>query len=199
MKKIILSAAMLFAVGFAAKAQDIKYGVKAGVNFATLTGDIPDDAKMRTGFHAGVVAEFKLTEQFSIQPELLYSQQGMKYDATDPDSGINLKTTWKFDYLTLPIAAKYYIIEGLSVEAGPQIGYRLGAKIKAEADGYNSQDFDFKDETKAIEFGIIGGVAYDLPMGVFFQARYNVGLSKVNDDDDSVKNGVLQLSVGYKF
>jgi hypothetical protein len=197
MKKIILSTAMLLAVGFAAKAQEIKYGVKAGLNLSTLTGDIPDEAKLRPGFHAGVVAEFKLTEQFSIQPELLYSQQGMKYDVTE--DGVDVKSTWKVDYLTLPIAAKYYIIEGLSIEAGPQIAYRVGAKIKMTADGYNDENYDIKDETKAIEFGIIGGVAYDLPMGVFFQARYNAGISKVNDDDDNVKNGVLQLSVGYKF
>ena len=186
-------------MGFAAKAQEIKYGVKAGVNFATLTGDVPDDVKTRTGFHAGVVAEFKLTEQFSIQPELLYSQQGTKYDIKDIDTGINIESTWKMDYLTLPIAAKYYIIEGFSVEAGPQIGYRLGAKIKAEASGFGEQEYDLKDDTKAIEFGVIGGVAYDLSIGLFFQARYNAGISKVNDDDDNVKNGVFQLSVGYKF
>jgi opacity protein-like surface antigen len=199
MKKIILSTALLFAIGFTAKAQEIKYGVKAGVNFATLTGDVPDDVKTRTGFHTGVVAEFKLTEQFSIQPELLYSQQGTKYDFKDIDTGINIESTWKMDYLTLPVAAKYYIIEGFSVEAGPQIGYRLGAKIKTEASGFGEQEYDLKDDTKAIEFGVIGGVAYDLPIGLFFQARYNAGISKVNDDDDNVKNGVFQLSVGYKF
>jgi hypothetical protein len=197
MKKIILSAAMLAAFGFSAKAQDIKYGVKAGVNFATLTGDIPDEVKSRTGLHIGVLAEFKISEQFSIQPELLYSQQGLKYD--EVVEGIEVRSTWKLDYLNLPIAAKYYVIEGLSIEAGPQIGYRLGAKIKMEADGYEDGEADIKDDTKAIEFGLIGGVAYDLPVGLFFQARYAAGLSKVNDDDDNVKNGVFQLSVGYKF
>ncbi|MCO6146815.1 porin family protein [Flavobacterium sp. NRK1] len=199
MKKIILSTALLFAIGFTAKAQEIKYGVKAGVNFATLTGDIPDDVKTRTGFHAGAVAEFKLTEEFSIQPELLYSQQGMKYDGIDADTGIKVKTTWKMDYLILPVVAKYYIIEGFSIEAGPQIGYRLGAKIKAEASGFGENEYDFKDDTKALDFGIIGGLAYDLPMGLFFQARYNAGITKINEGDDSVQNDVFQLSVGYKF
>lgn len=203
MKKLILSAAMLIAVGFTAKAQDktattgFRYGVKAGLNLASLTNS-PSDANSRVSFHAGVVAEFKIAQNFSIQPELLYSEQGLKYDFED--SGIRYKSTWKFNYLNLPVLAKYYVMEGLSIEAGPQIGYRLSAKIKAKADGVGSGVVDMKDSTKAIDFGLAGGVAYDLPIGVFFQARYIAGISKVNDDNDGkVKNGVFQVSVGYKF
>jgi len=199
MKKIILSAAMLFAIGFTAKAQDIKYGIKAGVNFATLTGDdVPEELESRTGFHVGAVAEFKLTEQFSIQPELIYSQQGTKFDTVE--EGVSVKSTLKFDYLNLPILAKYYILEGLSLEAGPQIGYRVSAKVKLEAPSLGEAEYDTKDTTKAIEFGVAGGVAYDLPMGLFFQARYAAGLSKINDDNDGdIKNGVFSLSAGFKF
>jgi hypothetical protein len=40
-------------------------------------------------------------------------------------------------------------------------------------------------------------------MGLFFGARYNFGLSNVNDADDSddykIHNNVLQVSVGYSF
>ena len=198
MKKIILSAAMLLAIGFTAKAQDIKYGIKAGLNLATLTGDVPSDISSRTSFHAGAVVEFKVGKNFSVQPELLYSEQGAEYNTIEEGMLVNAK--FKFSYINLPVLAKYYVIEGLSIEAGPQIGFRTGAKVEVEVPGAGSAEVDFKDATESIDFAIVGGLAYDLPVGVFFQARYNAGLTKVNNDNiDKTKNGVFQFSVGYKF
>jgi len=206
MKKIILSAALLMAVGFSANAQDnLKFGVKAGVNFATFGGDV-EDVDSRTGFHAGVVAEFKLSENFSIQPELMYSQMGAKLDYVDSDGIIqyNVESTSKFDYISLPILAKYYIIEGLSIEAGPQIGFLVSAKQEDKISGIGEQSSDVKEGSKSIDFGLAGGLAYDLPIGVFFQARYYAGIANIAEEGDSnedfdVKNMGVQLSIGYKF
>ena len=206
MKKIILSVALLLAAGFSASAQeDIKFGVKAGVNFATFGGDA-DNADTRTGFHAGIVAEFKLSENFSVQPELLYSQMGAKSESSESFAGVTYRSevTAKYDYISLPILAKYYIIEGLSIEAGPQVGLLVSAKGESteSAGGETlSSSGDLKDTTKSIDFGVAGGVAYDLSMGVFFQARYYAGLSNTYDGEGSgdIKNSAIQLSVGYKF
>ena len=212
MKKIILSVALLMAAGFSASAQeDVKFGVKAGVNFANFGGDV-ENADSRTGFHAGVVAEFKLSENFSVQPELLYSQMGAKTEDSQTILGVNYRSeaTSKFDYISLPILAKYYVIEGLSIEAGPQVGFLVSAKnesIDTVGGTSTTTSGDVKDSTKSIDFGVAGGLAYDLPIGVFFQARYYVGLSNIADDesndesdsDFSVKNMAVQLSVGYKF
>ncbi len=52
------------------------------MNFAKLSGFY--DTNMKTGFHVGVVAEIKFNEKFSIQPEVVYSAQGVKYTATYP-------------------------------------------------------------------------------------------------------------------
>ncbi|RZJ55928.1 MAG: PorT family protein, partial [Flavobacterium sp.] len=35
-------------------------------------------------------------------------------------------------YLNVPIMAKYYVIEKLSLEAGPQIGFLLSAKNQVD-------------------------------------------------------------------
>lgn len=210
MKKIILSAATLAAVCFSATAQeDIKFGIKAGVNIATFGGDA-EDSDSRTGFHAGAVAEFKLSETFSIQPELFYSQMGAKSEYNDDFGGISVsyEETAKYDYISLPVLAKYYIIEGLSIEAGPQISLLVSSKIEQKASGGGESGeatTDVKDSTNSIDFGLAGGLAYDLPMGVFFQARYYAGISNTldvegNDGQDfDMKNMAVQLSVGYKF
>jgi len=206
MKKIILSAALLMAVGFSVNAQEsIKFGIKAGVNFSTFGGDA-DNADSRTGFHAGAVAEFKLSENFSVQPELLYSQLGAKTEYNESDGlGIyRVEETAKYDYIALPILAKYYIIEGLSIEAGPQVGFLINAKgeTKISAGGESgTSEADVKDLTKSVDFGVAAGLAYDLPMGVFFQARYYAGLSNTYDGEGNadIKNSAFQISVGYKF
>ncbi|GGB74524.1 hypothetical protein GCM10007424_13060 [Flavobacterium suaedae] len=183
MKKLLLSALFVTAFGVATQAQEIQFGVKAGVNIADLGGDADTEGSL-TSFHVGGVAEFKLTETFSVQPELLYSMQG-----ANVADGVDLE----LNYLNVPIMAKYYLMEGLSIEAGPQVGFLLSADQEGE---------DAKDTVKSVDFALNGGVAYDLPIGVFFQARYSAGLSDINDIegvDEKATNNVISLSVGYKF
>jgi len=155
-----------------------------------------------------VLAEIKFNN-FAIQPEIVYSQQGTKltinnYSGNDLTSSLEL--TSKLDYINVPIAVKYYVIEGLSLQAGPQIGFLVSAKEKAElkANGENvSVEMDAKDGYEKVDFALFGGIGYDLPIGIFFQARYNAGLSNINKDPDSadiqLTNNVFSFSVGYKF
>lgn len=190
MKKITLSIIAVLVFGFA-NAQETKFGVKAGVNFANLGGD-SKDTKTLVGFQVGGFTEIKLTEKFAIQPELLYSAQGAKNE--DSFGGETLKYDTKLSYLNIPVMAKYFITEAFSVEAGPQIGILLSAKIDGE---------DFKDETKSIDFGVNFGTEYDFTENFSAGLRYNLGLSNINDgevsDDIKVNNSVFSLSLGYKF
>jgi hypothetical protein len=207
MKKIIFSVATLFAIGFTAHAQEIKYGVKAGLNLADWGGDA-ENTNVRPGLNAGVLAEIKFNN-FALQPEIVYSQQGTKltinnYSGNDLTS--SLEMTSKLDYINVPIALKYYVIEGLSLQAGPQIGFLVSAKEKAKlkANGESvSVEMDAKDGYEKVDFALFGGIGYDLPIGIFVQARYNAGLSNINKDPDTVDieltNNVFSFSVGYKF
>lgn len=219
MKKIILSAVALAAFSFTAQAQEMKFGAKAGVNFANVSGDDAfGDTKTLTGFHAGVLAEFKLTENFSVQPELLYSMQGAKVEgATVIGTSVeSFEGKRKLGYLNIPIMAKYYVIEGLSIEAGPQVGFLLNAEDEIDYTFTSmlgtiseSETTDVKDQMNSVDFGFNFGAGYETEMGLFLQARYNMGLSKLGKeytDSDGVtykaadiKNSVLSVSVGYKF
>ena len=88
-------------------AQNVTFGAKAGVNFASLSGDDADGTDGRTSFHIGATAEFSLSDTFSIQPELLYSGQGF----TTKQSGVDI--TGKMDYINLPVMAKFFQQRGL--------------------------------------------------------------------------------------
>ena len=179
-------------------AQNVQFGAKAGVNFASINGDDTEEFDMRTSFHVGAVAEFLFSEKFSLQPELIYSSQGAKMS----DEGFDFII--KLNYINLPIMAKYYVTEGLSLEVGPQFGLLLSAKAKSEFDG-ESEEEDIKDDLNDFDFGINFGAGYKLENGLSFTARYNYGFSNLADSgsedigDTNFNNGVIQLSVGFNF
>ncbi|MFD0975299.1 porin family protein [Salinimicrobium gaetbulicola] len=205
MKKLLL-VAFLFC-GYA-NAQTVEFGAKAGVNFASVGGDDTEGYDGRTGFHLGLVAEFPLTENFAFQPEVLYSSQGAKAEESDSYMGFTYssKATLKLDYINVPLMAKYTVTPGFSIQAGPQLGFLINSEGDYEItmDGETeSGTEDLKDDTKGFDFAVAAGLGYQLDMGIFFNARYNIGLSNIWDvegeEDYSQQNNVLQLSVGYMF
>lgn len=198
MKKIILAAFVLGTCSVAFAQQQLKFGPKAGVNFANLSG--VDNSEMKTGFHVGAVAEIKFNEKFSIQPEVVYSAQGAKYTQSFPVLG-TVETSLNNDYINIPILAKYYIVDGFSLEAGPQIGFLVKSESKVEGSNA-SVTTDSKNDFKSTDFGLGVGLAYDLPVGLFVNARYNLGLSDIRantSSGDAIKNNVIQVGIGYKF
>ena len=199
MKKLLLTAAAVFALT-TVNAQDITFGVKAGINFAnTNVSDSDENLEGITSFHFGGVVEFSVSETFSIQPELLYSAQGLQQK--EEFEGFTFESKLKLDYINIPIMAKYYVAEGFSIEAGPQVGFLLSANQEFEFDG-DSEEEDVKDDFKGIDFGAAIGLGYRLDSGLNFSARYILGLSNIAEDtegDFSVQNNVFQVSVGYFF
>ncbi len=163
-----------------AKAQLIQFGIKAGPNFANLEGSGLSDSKTYTSFHFGALVEIKLFENFSLQPELLYSSQGAKV------SQENVKDI-NFNYFTVPTLAKFYLISNkFSLEVGPQFSFLINESVP---DQFRSKSFDF---------AAVGGLGLQLTDTFFIQARYVAGLSDTSTEA-SIKNKVIQLSLGYNF
>lgn len=218
MKKLLLLAAF---AGFAfttAQAQEMRFGVKAGVNFANMSfkaGGFSIEPDARTAFHIGALVEFPVSDAFYIQPEILYNSVGSKYEESYSEDfmgveiSVSEKSIVKLDYISIPIMAKYYFTEGFSLEAGPQIGFLMSAKEDFEftetamgQTASESESLDVKKHYKGIDFGLGIGAAYRLDMGLFFNARYVLGLSNISDVEDgdvTVKNNVFQISAGYSF
>lgn len=210
MKKVVLTIAAIFAFGFA-NAQETKFGAKAGLNLANLTGDV-QDASMKVGFHVGGFVEIKVSDKFSVQPELLFSTQGAKEKYSESQTGYSYTEESKLNlsYLNVPIMAKYYVADKFSIEAGPQIGFLMSAKsdysftqVAGGVTTSGSETVDVKDSIESIDFGVNFGLGYDFTDNFSGGARYNLGLSNVakteSGDDTKVQNNVISISVGYKF
>lgn len=180
MKKLIVVIAVLF-MGTTAFSQGLDLGVKAGVNFANVS-DV-NDLSNKTGFQAGIFAGINFSDKLGIQADLLYSQQGAEFDAG------------KFDlsYVNVPVVLKYYLVQGLNLQAGPQFGFIVDDKISLDVFG------DIAEAEKADVSGVVGA-GYDFPFGIRLDARYNFGLTDVTKEEDfKGKNQVFSIALGYSF
>ena len=185
MKKLFLVGALAL---FGAMNAQVKYGAKAGLNIATLNGDV-EGAKSLVGFHVGGFAQVPLAAKFTFQPEVVYSAQGAKEDGGDGKNNLG--------YINVPLMFKYAIAEKFNVEAGPQIGFLVSAKAKQEG-----VSVDIKDELNSVDFSIGLGASYDFTQNLSADVRYNAGVSnliKDSEGDYKATNGVFQIGLGYKF
>lgn len=234
MKKTVLSIIALFVMNMMFS-QEISFGVKAGLNYgATLTSDsgYNDLFKPAAKVQFGVFADFDLSESFGLQTGLDYFGSGFQgkgeaVDYTPLGSPIafpvNNEVKGKLAYLQVPLVGKYYVMENLSIEAGPYVGFLLSAKYDGKSTlthplagdivtTYDNEDV--KDEYNSTDFGLKLGLGYKLESGLLFNLGYNLGLSDIQKEltgevagtdgikgteSFKVKNQFLQFSLGYKF
>lgn len=176
MKKLLVLVICLLG-SMAAEAQSIKFGLKAGANFANLEGD-NIDSKMITSFHGGIAIEIKPITIIGLQVEALYSSQGAKVEGSDDI---------KLDYVSVPVLAKFYVVPSiLSLEAGPQFSFLV------------NDNFDETTEAKSFDMAVAGGLGVNITKSLSAQARYVVGLTETTKDSGT-KNNVIQLSAIYYF
>ena len=217
MKKILLLAAVAV-MGMSANAQEFRFGPKAGFAMSTIKVDEKQDdlgkRKMdpKYTFYIGGMAEYKINDNFGFQAEVLYSPLGAKEKIDGIDAGIVFvgeQTKVTLGTLLVPVSAKYFITEGLSVAAGANFGIILTAKqetvfgsdfMDVEVEG-DSGEVDIKDDIKKLNIAPFVGVEYMLENGLFFDARYSLGVSNLSNDNSGGKitNSFAQVGVGFKF
>jgi len=194
MKTQYLTIALFFGIISSINAQDktihkSNAGIKGGYNLAAVNFNGDGETGQRHSFHVGVYGEEFISESFSIQPELIYSQQG--YVITN-NSG---ELTQKINYINLPVMLKAYPSKNFFLEAGPQIGlaiyhkeeYNSGFTLFNSSQEYTPNNFDW-----GMNFG--GGFKTD--SGITLGVRYHLGLGDLYDQGKA-QNRVWQFSLGF--
>ena len=167
----------------------LSFGVKAGANYSNFyNATFHTDAL--TGFHAGAVVNFKMSNHFSIEEDFLFSTQGAK--TKENPFG---QQTLKMYYLAVPIMLKYSTGAGLYLEAGTQTNLLLKNADTPQL----SEPF-----AKKIDMGVAGGIGYKSKSGLGIGARYIAGLTSVGNFKSTTispdfKNSTVQASVFYIF
>lgn len=196
MKKIFSLAVVALLLGGTAfaqhSAQKISFGLKAGLNVYNLNNsEDVGDFKTKLGFNAGALAHIHLASQLALQPEVYYSAQGAKYDVGSTEAKV------KLGYINVPVMVQYMFDNGFRIQAGPQVGFLINAETEV-----GSTEVDIKDELKKVDFGITAGLSFVEPStGLGIDARYNLGLSDINETDPGYKttNRGFQVGLFYIF
>jgi hypothetical protein len=193
MKKIFVFVIASFAAIHLFAQERPVFGIKAGLNLAKTTNSNGGSRDFKAGLHAGVLAHIHLSHQFALQPELLYSGQGAKYTISDGEHNLNL------NYVNIPVMLQFMFDNGFRLQTGPQLGFL--AAVNDKRDG-NETGFFTSDDFKTIDFSWGFGLGYLGFSGFGIDARYNLGVSNINDNidpnlDSKVRNSVIQLGVFY--
>jgi Outer membrane protein beta-barrel domain len=205
MKKIILSVTLLVLFQNLT-AQNVRFGLKGGLNVANqkFTGSLSPTNSSIIGLNIGVFTEIKFSNEIALQPELLFSMQGSSFDLRVSDGFTTVDTSNKFDlgYINLPVMLKYYASEDFFIEFGPQVGFLINADLETKANGRSVKQ-DLKKLFTNNDFGLNFGLGFNVNPNLFFDARYNLGLSNIaevdSNSDDSIKNRVFSIGIGYRF
>ena len=226
MKKLFLGLGLV-AGTFAFAQTTPQFGLKAGINVASISKDGYDDAKAKVGFAGGAFVNIPVAEQFSIQPEVMYSQMGSK--VTKSVSRTFLGNTYEarstaklnLDYVTVPIMFQFRATPAFYIEAGPEFGFLTSAKAKdinttyvngsPENSSTNTSE-DMKDSFSGFNMGAALGLGYDITPNFGINARYVAGFTDINKKDSNTngntslqndgnknRNNTFQAGIYYKF
>ena len=198
-KQIILGLCFSMAATVPTYAQ-WSFGIKAGITSSTVSNKYWDN-KQKIGLLAGGVVTYELNEHFDLQGELYYANRGYKTEVYTEVSD-QKPHDWKssLSYLNLPVLLKWFPMgQGVYVEAGPQLGYMLDISNDREGWPKNEPlDQDLQENYKRWDFGIVGGIGFLFPNGLFADIRYDLGLTDVFKEAKS-KQRAWEFSVGYIF
>ncbi len=186
MKKLLTMAVLMVATLTASAQQEPgSWSVtpKVVMNLSNLTGDISNNS-MKVGLAAGAEAMYQINPLVGVSAGLLYSMQGCSGDG---DLKLN------YDFLNIPVLANFYVAPNFALKVGLQPAFVVSAKYKS-----GKQELDVKDNLQSLELSVPIGASYEISSFVI-DARYNLGISKVNKHDGSIRNSVFQISVGYKI
>lgn len=174
------------------------------------------ESRSKAGLNVGVDVEYQVSEQASVSAGVFYSMQGACYPdfkemgASDKQFVGNSNNRTDLQYINVPLMANLYVSKGLAMKLGVQPGFLLDAQYK-----YETRDITVKDDNtkeygnkqtmkediaiKSFDLSIPVGISYEY-MNVILDARYNIGLTKIYENDFyKSRNNVFTVTVGYRF
>ncbi len=178
-------------------------GIKGGLNLSNLISDNVTDNKVREGFHIGVYGQLFSSPAFTIQPEVNFSTKGNESHFNE--GIIDQKVQWNLSYIDIPILAVFKLGRAAEIHVGPYWSYLVGANIDFDGDLSNDfRDVD-RDNFEKWDYGLAGGIGFNLGKAAQLGARYNYGMKEIAKSAGSrailgdAKNSVLQVYLAFNF
>lgn len=198
MKKIYLLLVMVF-LGWNLQAQDNGFGVRAGVNIASMT-----NYNSKVGFHLGGMYRLQLLSDTPLffEPGLELQFKGGKLTRSGTSSTLNLI------YVEVPVMVAYRIQLNdkwaIQPALGPFFSFGVSGTLKQSYMG-QTQSGDLFGSNGALKRGDVG---FKIALGALLNRIYfgfGYDLSFVNlpknytKGDPKLRNGSFYISAGYNF
>lgn len=206
MKKLITTVFIFscFTISFA----QLSYGVKAGYTNSLMKwkDELEVDFNSRSSFYLGGFIENKISDKFSIQAEVLYTELGGKNSVEITDlvgnEVINIGTA-NIQYINkqiqVPLMAKYYFLPNFSLLGGLNVGFSVSGKFKTDFNTADIQNGE-ADSFKTISFYPVLGTEFQFCKNIFAEARYNFGwFDAAKPNAINTYFNTFQIGLGYKF
>lgn len=180
----------------------ITFGIKGGLNVSNqsidykATDQFKVNSSATTSFHFGIFSNIPFSENFSFQPEVLYSREGSKINLSfEEPEPFKIKFKQMVTYINVPTLIAYQPFEAnLSIHVGPQFGFLIKDELDIDIDDGEILDSEYK----SFQLSAVFGLEYKIISSLHFGGRYTLGINDIsNSDDGSIKNNTLQFYVGY--
>ena len=194
MKKIILSALFIcFSVtAFSQVLPSFQFGLKAGTNLSKLSKENTLSSDNRAGYYAGLWARIGAAG-IHLQPELYLSGKN-----TTLKDGNGAENKVNFTSLDVPVlvGTKFGAAGiGLRLNTGPVVSFILDDEQSFGDAAGSAFKGNFKGQNIAWQFG----AGLDLKK-LSFDARYELGLSKINKSGyPGTKLNLFTVGLGYRI
>ncbi|REJ84494.1 MAG: PorT family protein [Bacteroidetes bacterium] len=188
-------------------------GIKAGMNVMSIKIKEFDEKENRIGYHFGGFSRLQLTESFSIQPELLFSNAAttVTYTGTIGGNQTSDRLAVRLNYADIPVMAAINITSKLSLQGGLYGSYLISTNSDKSSTNNTSQSESKPVNTSQfnrVDAGWLGGASLDFG-SMNFGVRYLKSFNSVGDSgSDSIgflynfpdgQREAWQVYVGLKF
>lgn len=209
-RTLCIASLILILLAGQALAGPLGKGIKAGISYSKVTNDNVGDSGHKAGVAAGISISYNLLPGISLQPELLYVQQGGRWDINILDGGSivgNGELTWNLNYLQVPVLARVSLpVVGAflpTLIAGPALSIKTASTYEIEEGGSLVSSGDVEDLASS-DLSLIVGAGFKVgagPAGFVVDVRYNLGRTNLNDTDTDVtiNNRGFQVLAGFQF
>jgi len=180
------------------------FGIKGGFswsNLETQDGEVMSD-NARRGFTAGVFTNLPLGSALSIQPELLYTQKGTRFEGAIGD--VNIEA----NYIELPVSLQVNLLDPFYFYAGPQLSYLASTQVRYNLTNNNDIIIDGdEDNFERMDVGGVIGIGFKFDV-MFIDARFSRGfinfdkertIESTIDEAMNLQNINFQLTTGVIF
>lgn len=185
-----------------------QFGIKGGLNLAKIKASsegVSVSFDNLFSFHAGIVYDKPISNNFYFNTGVLFSQKGFKFSYSEGGNSVDLKL--KLNYIQLPFNFALKADVGnakLFAQVGPFLAMAISGKGEGSVSGLGSGsgDVEFGSgeyEYKRFDAGLGLGAGVEIE-NVQLGVNYDFGLMDIQNQSNAKTNTrTLQFSICYFF